>query len=250
MSALPFAAGGQAPSPAVQAYSPVAPVTQRTPELQPFTPPELPVILPASPHAPAAEALSLPVSPPSADPPAAPGLLGALATLGAAPEVPEPEPPSTERPAPQPEVAPELVLDDYPPERCGAIAARLACDPAAAADVLRAESLDEERWRRVHEHWLGHIQEAAARSRKKPLVDYDVAYVAALEGRRGPIALYEYSQLAEAAERGAVASALRELTLPEGAWPHVHRVWIGRMVADVGVSRQVRAAIDSLRAAG
>ena len=255
VSALPFTSAAQAYSAAVQAYPAAAPATQRTPEIQPFTPSDVPVPLPVSPPAPALEALYLPVSPPVVAPPAALGLLGALATLTGTQERPDPpapasEPPSTERPPAQPEAAPELVLDDYPPERCGAIAARVASDPAAAADVLRAESLDEERWKRVHEHWLGHIQEAVARSRKKPQADYDAAFVAAVEARRGPITIKEYSTLAEAAERGAVAGALADLSMPEGAWPHVHRAWIGRLVKDVALGRQVRAAIDAVRAGG
>jgi hypothetical protein len=264
VSALPFSSPAQAyapppplPPPAeglpsMWAPSPAAPVTQRTPEPPPFTPSgqaftpgPLSPSLPAEPFSPPA--------PPLSAAPEAPTMLGALAAVRAAPENADPEPPaseppSTERPPAQLDAAPELVLDDYPPERCGTIAARLACDPPAAAEVLRAESLDDERWKRAHEHWLGHIQEAAARSRKKPQADYDAAYVAAVEARRGPITLKEYSTLAEAAERGAVAAALAGLAMPEGAWPHVHRVWIGRLVKDVALGRQVRAAIDALRA--
>jgi hypothetical protein len=43
---------------------------------------------------------------------------------------------------------------------------------------------------------------------------------------------------------------LAERGLPEGAWPHIHRVWIQRMVRDVRLGKQVRTVIDALRAAG
>ena len=87
-----------------------------------------------------------------------------------------------------------------------------------------------------------------ARGRKKLLSEYDGAYVGALEGEHGAVVLEEYARLAEAAERGAVAGALAEEGLPEGAWPHIHRVWIGRMVKDVRLGKQVRGAIEARRA--
>jgi hypothetical protein len=151
----------------------------------------------------------------------------------------------------EPEV--EIAFEAYPPPRCGAIAARLACtngDEGEGGDVLRAEDLDAGRWERVHAHWLDRIREEAARSRKTLLSDYDRAYVGALEAERGTVVLEEYARLAEAAERGEVEGALAERGLPEGAWPHIHRLWIERMVKDVRLGKQVRGAIDARRAAG
>jgi hypothetical protein len=142
------------------------------------------------------------------------------------------------------------VLDTYPPERCGAIAARVACTDAEVGDPLLREGLNAEQWQRVHAHWLNRIRDEAARGRKKLLLDYDNAYVATLEGVRGPIELHAYAKLAEAAERSAVRGVLAELGLPEGAWPHVHRVWIQRMVKEIRLGKEVRAIIERLRAAG
>jgi hypothetical protein len=146
----------------------------------------------------------------------------------------------------------EIAFDVYPPPRCGAIAARLACadgDEGKAGEILHAEDLDAGRWERVHAHWLDRISEEAARSRKTLLSEYDGAYVEALEVERGAVALEAYAQLAEAAERGEVAAALAARGLPEGVWPRIHRVWIGRMVKDVRLGKQARAAIDAQRAA-
>jgi hypothetical protein len=197
---------------------------------------------------------ALPSSPASGAP-VPPPLLGAIAAVSEGPS----ETRDTERhpaadagasgeaPAAEPEL--EVAFDAYPPERCGAIAARLACDEVSTGDILRAEDLDAARWKRLHEHWLDRIRDEAARSRKKLLSDYDGAYVSALESQRGPIALDDYARLAEAAERSAVAEVLAERGLPDGAWPHIHRVWIQRMVTDVRLGKQVRTAIDALRAA-
>jgi hypothetical protein len=203
-------------------------------------------------------ALLGPVAPlpsPPIEPPAPPPLLGAIASLSERPsEVGDKERSpavKADRPdeVPPADPEPEVAIDAYPPERCGAIAARLACDEGSTSDILRAEDLDSARWKRVHEHWLDRIRDEAARSRRKLLFDYDDAYVNALEAQRGPIALDDYARLAEAAERSAVAGALAEHGLPEGAWPHIHRVWIGRMVRDARLGKQVRAAIDAVRAA-
>lgn len=213
------------------------------------------------PHAPASpwarsSALPSPVAEtPASEAPVPPPFLGAITTFskgsveaGDGPLVPATEAsPSREVPAAEP--APDIAFDEYPPDRCGAFAARLACDEGSTSDLLRAEDLDAARWKRVHEHWLDRIRDEASRGRKKLLTEYDGAYLSALEAKRGPIALEEYAKLAEAAERGAISGALTERGLPEGAWPHIHRVWIGRMVKDVRLGKQVRAAIDALRAA-
>ncbi len=151
----------------------------------------------------------------------------------------------------EPEVA--IDLDAYPPMRCGAIAAQLAHaggDEGKVGEILRGQDLDAGRWERVHAHWLDRIREEAARSRKKLLSEYDGGYVGALERERGAIGLEEYARLAEAAERGKATAALSELELPEGGWAHIHRVWIGRMVKDVRLGKEVRAEIEARRGAG
>ncbi|WP_437901082.1 DUF2169 domain-containing protein [Sorangium sp. So ce124] len=198
---------------------------------------------------------------PASEPPrpsAPPPLPGAIAALSAGPsEAPAPvteRPPAvetdaTDAPAPIVEPALEVAFESYPPERCGAIAARLACDTGSTGDVLHAEELDEARWQRVHAHWLDRIRGEAARSRKALLSIYDNAYVSALEAERGPIAPDDYARLAEAAERSEIAGALAERGLPAEAWPHIHRVWIQRLVKDVRLGKQVRRVIDALREA-
>ncbi|WP_437570562.1 DUF2169 family type VI secretion system accessory protein [Sorangium sp. So ce542] len=202
-----------------------------------------------------AERWPAPASSPAREPPAPPPVLGAIEASAAAPAAEstggtaaataggQDEPGAVDEPVP------DVAFEAYPPQRCGAIAARLACDEGSTRDLLRAEELDEERWKRVHAHWLDRIREEAARGRKRLLSDYDGAYVAVLEAKRGPTAVGDYARLAEAAERNAIAAALAYRGLPQAAWPHIHRVWIQRMVKDVRLAKQVRSEIDALRAA-
>ena len=154
--------------------------------------------------------------------------------------------------APQPgsEAAPRLDLDAYSAARCGAIAARLACDGPSAAEILSVEGLDAASWQEVHERRRDAIRDEVARGKKALLTEYDTAYVQVLEALRGVITVEAYAAIAEAAERGAEGRQVTDRGLPEGAWPHVHRVWIQRMVRDVRLGKQVRAAIEALRSRG
>jgi hypothetical protein len=191
----------------------------------------------------------VPVPSPPQETPAPPALIGPIAVVAREIEVARESEAIAVLPAVQPEV--EIDVDVYPPPRCGAIAARLACagsDDDKIGEILRGEELDASRWQRVHAHWLERARAEAARSRKTLMAEYDGGYVGALEAERGAIALEEYARLAEAAERGEVAGALAESGLPEGCWAHIHRVWIGRMVKDVRLGKQVRGAIDARRA--
>ncbi|MBK8255878.1 MAG: hypothetical protein IPK82_24825 [Polyangiaceae bacterium] len=45
-----------------------------------------------------------------------------------------------------------------------------------------------------------------------------------------------------------MAKVITALGLPDRAWPHIHRVWIRKMVRDMWLGKQVRAAIDQVRA--
>ncbi|MGK3968095.1 DUF2169 domain-containing protein [Sorangium sp. So ce118] len=261
----PAAEAHSAPAPASSWAAPPAPHRPHAPPSSPSASPLPPSVLSPfanvayqAPYMQAADAGArserwlAPASSREGELPVPPPLLGAVAPVSAGPAEASAagEPSAADRgTGPVAEPASEVAVEAYPPERCGAITARLACDEGSTGDVLRAEALDEVQWKRVHAYWLDRIRDAAARSRTKLLSDYDGAYVTALEAARGPIALDDYARLAEAAERGAIAGALARRGLPQGAWPHIHRVWIARMVKDVRLGRQVRSEIDALRAA-
>ena len=248
----PAPAHVEPPAPFVPPPPFVAPAPVYVEPPAPFVPPAPVYVEPLVPLVPLAPVY---IEPPAARTPAA-------NTPSPPDEAPAP-PPWLGAPWPRPEAAaepgaepaedaepPPIAFEAYPPERCGALAARLGCSGARSDEILRAEELDAGRWERVHEHWLEEIRAQAARSRKKLLVDYDSAYVGAIEAERGPLSVADYAMLAEAAERNAEGAVLGERGLPAGAWPHIHRVWIGRMARDARLGKEVRGAIEAARAAG
>lgn len=190
-----------------------------------------------------------------ADPLAPPPMIGPLATpcmvtQSKALEIESALAPLAPQAAALPATPPEPTIDDYPIERCARIAARLACNPNGADDVLRAEDIDATGWQIVHEHWQGAIRAKVERRNKELLVHYDRAYVSEIEAQRGPVAVDDYARIAEAAERSAQAEVLAMRELPEPVWPYIHRVWIDRMIKDPSLAAQVRHAIATRRAEG
>ncbi|MEZ4296728.1 MAG: DUF2169 domain-containing protein [Polyangiaceae bacterium] len=198
-------------------------------------------------------AVTMPLPDTASDPSPASGLASPAAVLPftGAPESARPRsdhpPPRT---APGAEAAPRLPVDDYPPARCGALAARLDAAQTPTDDLLRQHGLDPASWERLQAHWQERIDDELSRFGRRLLDEYDSAYVAAVEAHRGPISASEYACLSEAAERDAEADALSEHRLPEQAWPHVQRVWLRRLATDLALHEQVRAEVAALRAAG
>jgi hypothetical protein len=230
------------PPPTAQpAYPPAAQPAYPPPAAQPaYPPPEEPPIRPE--EAPTPPELF-----------GAPGLdlrdpEGHAAAAGAA-TAPQ-DTPRAEAQSPEQPPSPVSTLDPeaYPPARCGAIAARLALEEPAE-QVYREERLDAEGWERVHEHWLDRIDAEVARGRGQLQAEYDAAYLGALESDRGALTPDTYAALAEAAERDAIEEELQARKLPEDAWPHIHRVWLGRLLGDLKLAKEVRARIASIRAA-
>lgn len=259
--ALPFRPSAPPPPPAFEPAAfalPAFHLASPAPSFEPPPPPpsfDSPAPTPSFDSPAPSLPLESPAPPASGEPPAPPALLGPVSPPP--PEPPADTPPAGAAPSTKPE--PDPPFEDYPPARCAAIAARLACiDPPAgeeqptiedqAAAILRAEDLDLSRWPRIHRHWLDRIDGDLARGRSALLAEYDAAYVATLETLRGPLTPPEYAHLADAAERDDESAALTAHHLPDEAWPHIHRVWIQRMVKDLSLTRQVHAALEALRA--
>jgi hypothetical protein len=74
-----------------------------------------------------------------------------------------------------------------------------------------------------------------------------VAYVAAIEDLRGPIAAGEYARLVLAADRGEAAPVLAELGLPEGSVTRIRRVWRAKMAKAPRLTAEVRAALQAAK---
>jgi hypothetical protein len=189
--------------------------------------------------------------------PKAPPLLGPLATpeMLAAAEIPDEltpvptEPPPPIEAEPPPPSDPGLPLDDYPIERCAAVAASIARRRDEAPAILEAHALTPPLWESLDRHWRDEIRKETGRGRTALLARHDAAYVAQLEKERGPIDVATYARLVVALERNAAAEELEVLDLPRGALLRVQRLWLRRIAGDAELAKAVRAAVEAARSA-
>lgn len=168
--------------------------------------------------------------------PAQPAMLGPLAT----PEMVQAEiaaAEETKKPEPQEE---KLPIDEYPIDRCGGIAARMARGKEDRYAILKAENLKEKVWQKLHAHWQAEIKAEAGRGENALMLAYDRGYVSALERERGPITTEEFRRLVLAVERGKGEETLAAMGLPRGAMMRIRRVRMnGEVVAKVWGGRSV-----------
>ncbi|MEZ4298795.1 MAG: DUF2169 domain-containing protein [Polyangiaceae bacterium] len=259
---LPFAPVTPVPPPPDTAAPPVtgtvAPVTGLVASLATgmVAPPVTGMVAPLATGMVAPVETDLPPSP-ETDSPAPPPMLGAIALDRGGPEqVPGAgEAGAVAGSAGAAGAAKEAAGEDadfeaFSPSRCGALEARLACNEAKSAEILRAEEIDAERWERVHERWLERIEAETARGRPGLRREYDGAYVKALEGERGEITVAIYAKLAIANERCTLDETLEELRFPEDAWLHIVRAWIPKQIEDPELAARVLSATNEARAAG
>ncbi|MDC0749941.1 DUF2169 family type VI secretion system accessory protein [Polyangium mundeleinium] len=211
----------------------------------------VPLVVPSLPEAPVVEVQveqeeapsPLPAPPPMIGPLAkaemlevreSPGAQAAVVECGEA----ERDAPDVAKPAER-----RLPVEEYPLERCAAIAASIARRKGDYDRILAEEGLTREVWKELDAYWLAAVEVEVDRGGKKMLSAYDEAYVGRLEKERGPITASEYAGLLIAAERRGVDAELRKLGLPEGAMMQIRRVWMGRCVMDLKVGAEVRAAM-------
>ncbi len=208
---LPPLAAPVAPPLFTLAPAPVVP----PPVLAPVTPPEepaSPIVQPVAPLSPAEE-----IEPKRA----------------------EPEPKAIEA---APESSPPIRR--YPLPRCATIAARVASRPDDEAAILEAQGLDQARWAALEIHWNEAMNRELDRGKQRLRLEYDAAFLAALEVERGAeLTPADYAKLAVAAERGGEEAALAELELPAGVMMRIRRVWLQRTVKDPKAAQEVRAAL-------
>jgi hypothetical protein len=189
------------------------------------TPPEPPAE--AAPHAPA----PLPPMPSGVEP--------------LKPPEPAPPPPETPAAAPEPEPAPP----DLPIERFAAISAEIAEGRAPRAEVLRAHELTEPAWAAVERSWAAAIAEDGANGSGALRRGHDGAYVAAVEGFRGPITAAEYARILAGMPRGRANQVLDDLRIQRPALMPIIRVWTQKVAADAKLVDEVGAALAAARRA-
>jgi hypothetical protein len=184
--------------------------------------------------------------------PPPPPRIGPLATMEAGtPSEPTVAATAPEVPAPlagRPPQAAELPLENFPIERCAAIAASTARTPADTTQILMTHDLDPAGWEALNLHWNAAVGKETERGKTKLLRSYDAAYVAQLEQERGPIQVDEYARLVVATEQGIMTEVLATLTLPPTAMMRIERVWLTKLAGDAELGKSVRRSVNAARA--
>jgi hypothetical protein len=140
--------------------------------------------------------------------------------------------------------------DEWPVDRCAAIAASIARTRAETPRILEAHGLDPASWSALTRHWAAAIRDETKKGKVSLLNAYDRAYVAQLERERGAITVEEYARLLIAGERDAEREALAELGLPTTALIRIERVWMERIAADPELGACARQAVLAAREPG
>lgn len=144
-------------------------------------------------------------------------------------------------PEPEPDESIELTV-----EQVAAIAAELAEGKQERAKVLQAHGLRERIWRRNERRWADAIETESARGTHALRGAYDAAYVAKVEGFRGPITIEEYARIAVGLERGQANDVLDGLRIQRPALLPIVRLWTRKVAKDMKLGD---AATQALRVA-
>lgn len=218
----------------------------------PAAPPPLPSSLPPPPPVPqsalpapilaAPQEETVPYFVPQATAPLA---VPATAEVQTAHEPPEAAP-APVTPDAEPTTAPDPA--DFPLARFAALSAEIAERRMPRSEVLAASELDEQAWSAVERHWTAAIKRDAAHGRGQLQSAYDSAYVAAVEGFRGPITPAEYARIVMSLERKEGKEVLDELKIQRPAGMIIIRLWTRKVAADPRLFSEVRAARAALRA--
>ncbi|WP_170319275.1 DUF2169 family type VI secretion system accessory protein [Polyangium spumosum] len=216
-----------------------------------FEPPPAPP--PAPPPRPPS---SVPPPPPDlASPglPAAPPMIGPLAALRA-PAPPDAAPPSAPPPSAPAEAAPAPApLPDVDPaalsiEQFAAISAEIAEQHEARADILRRREWSEGTFAAAERRFSRELADEASRGEHDARARYDRAYVAAVEGFRGPIEPGEYARIVASLVKGQANAVLDELHIQRPALMPILRSWTKNVAGDKGAAGGALAALDAFRA--
>ncbi|MEP7121746.1 MAG: DUF2169 domain-containing protein [Byssovorax sp.] len=237
------------PAPAPPALLSVvsSPDEQRTPPLAaisfPFDVPP-PALL--SVHAPMPE-IDAQIQAPT--PPAPPPLLGPLAGLVApTPSAPTPaaalEEPAVEAPAPPPAPAATVAITV---EQFATITAEMFEERSPRAAILDAHGLTEHDWSEAAAGWSSRLDKESARGGSKLRAPHDLAYLAAVEGFRGPITLAEFGRVVVGLERGGAETVLADLAIQGPAMMPLLRVWTKKVATDPRLADESATLLATLR---
>ncbi|MDI1475310.1 DUF2169 domain-containing protein [Polyangium sp. y55x31] len=236
--------------------APLAVLGAAVPAPPPVPPPSRP---PSSVPPPPASALAFEPPPPSrlSPPPdmvspglpAAPPMIGPLATVRAAapPEIaalPAPSPPAPVEVAPEP--LPELDPATFTIEQFATLSAEFAEQHEPRADLLRRHALSERTFAAIERRFSRELTDEASRGEHEERTKYDRSYVAAVEGFRGPITADEYARIMASLVRGQANAVLDELRIQRPALMPILRSW-AKNAAGGGAGGALQA-LDAFRA--
>ncbi|MDI1451373.1 DUF2169 domain-containing protein [Polyangium sp. 6x1] len=221
----------------------------------PPPPPSRPPVRPPSSVPPPAPALHFEPPPASRPPPpdlvapglpAAPPMIGPLATLrdpGSSEILPPPAPPAPVASAPEPEIDPATVSM----ERFATISAEIAEKRDPRADILRRNELTERSFAAIEHRFSRELTDEASRGEHDERAKYDRAYVAAVEGFRGPIKPEEYARIMASLVKGQANAVLDELKIQRPALMPILRSWAKNAAGDAGGPGGALGALDAFR---
>lgn len=161
-------------------------------------------------------------------------------------------PPASPAPPPAaiaPPAAPSIPAAEISVDLCATVAAEIDQGAADTAAILGRHKISAAAWAEARQRWASAIEQEGKRGKRAARDAYDDAYVAQIEVGRGPIQAAEYARLEIAIERSDLDSALAELRLPRPALMPVQRVWLRKLIANVGLGSQVQRAIAAARSA-
>ncbi|MDI3290146.1 DUF2169 domain-containing protein [Polyangium sp. 15x6] len=231
----------------------------------PAPPPAPPPSRPPSSVPPPAPALHFDPPPASRPPPpdmvppglpAAPPMIGPLATVRAAapPELAAPleiaAPPAPPPPAPveiAPEPLPELDPATFTIDRFATLSAEIAERRESRADLLRRNELSERTFAALELRFSRALADESSRGEHEERTKYDRAYVAAVEGFRGPITAEEYARIMASLVRGQANAVLDELRIQRPALMPILRSWAKNAAGDTGAAGGAVKALDVFR---
>jgi len=125
---------------------------------------------------------------------------------------------------------PEVSLDEFPIERCAALAAAIDKRPNDKAKMLEENKISQGQWENLLQRWEEAIDAEIERDEVALLRAFDKAYVGQLEKERGVITAEDYARLEVAAIRGTTEKVLVELGIPEEAEIRVERVRMAKTI--------------------
>jgi hypothetical protein len=115
--------------------------------------------------------------------------------------------------------------------------------------VLRAYELTEEVWRTTERRWKDAIEQETGCGSTKLRRVHDGAYVAVVEGFRGPITPEEYARIMIALERGRENQELEMLRIQQPALMRIVRVWTKKLAGDGKLRQEVKGLVARMRRA-